>query len=381
MSAIVVVGAGMAGLSCAREFRKLDSQTSLTIVTQDRADVYSKPMLSNVLAKSLSVAKLVTATKQQTEESLSISILSEQTVTSIDSANKRLLMQGQSIEYDKLVLAVGARQRDAGIHNPDSVKLFQINHLNDYVQFKQALGSAKHVGIIGSGLIGCEFANDLASVGVTSTVIGPGKYPLANLIPAALAERLQQRLAEQGIQWLLGHKVNSLRQGADALELVLDDGQVQVCDLVLSAVGLEAELGLAKQAGLETRRGIVVNDYLQSSDSDIFALGDCAEIQGRVLPFILPIMYGARSIAASLNGTPTKVVYPIMPVVVKTPACPLCVLPVDRDEVGQWQVSGDSNGMSAVFKAPDDTIKGFALLGEAMSQRQLLVKQMNQQHQ
>jgi len=375
MKSIVIVGAGTAALSCARELRKLNKQVSISIVTQDDAEVYSKPMLSNALAKHMSPAALVTSDASQIGETLDAKVYSATCVDKLDISNKTIHSGSRQFDFDRLVLALGASQRDVGIANPQQVTIHQINHIHDYVKFRHDLEGKKQVVIIGAGLIGCEFANDLLAAGYACTVVAPASQPLHGLLPPRAGEFFRQRLAAQGVSWHFGAKASRVGKSAAGIAVQLENGDELEAELLLSAVGLQANTGLAQAAGLKTGRGIVVDHYLQTSASDIYALGDCAELDGKLWPFILPIMHGARALAATLNGDKTVLNYPHMPVVVKTPACPTVILPPPESE-GEWQCDEEDDGMCCLFRDKQDTILGFALLGGAISQRQQILKQM-----
>ena len=146
--------------------------------------------------------------------------------------------------------------------------------------------------------------------------------------------------------------------------------------MVLSAVGLRPRIELARNAGLKVNRGIVVDAQLRSSDADIFALGDCAEIEGRVLPYVLPIMHAARALARVLAGEDARVEFPAMPVVVKTPAHPVAVLPVARDALGEWKVLAEGQGIKLGFFDAQNQMRGFVLTGAYAAERSEMSKQL-----
>ena len=143
---------------------------------------------------------------------------------------------------------------------------------------------------------------------------------------------------------------------------------------MLSAIGLRPRVDLARAAGLTVNRGIVTDAVLQSSAKDVYALGDCAEIAGFNLPFVMPIMQAARALAKTLQGTATPVSYPAMPVVVKTPACPTVVCPPPPGVEGQWEESVTADGVRALFHDSAGTLRGFALVGAATKDKQALTK-------
>ena len=128
-------------------------------------------------------------------------------------------------------------------------------------------------------------------------------------------------------------------------------------------------------------RGIVVDAQLRSSDVDIFALGDCAEIAGKVQPFVLPIMHAARALARVLAGEDMKVEFPAMPVVVKTPAHPVAVIPVARDAVGEWKILSEGPeikpGIKMGFFDTQNQLRGFVLTGAFAGERSEMVKQIS----
>jgi rubredoxin-NAD+ reductase len=252
-----------------------------------------------------------------------------------------------------------------------------VNDLADYAKFRNALASAKTVAIIGAGLIGCEFANDLAGAGYAVTVIDPTAYPLSGLMPEQAGSQLLAPLSALGVTWRFGAAVKAIDSDATGYALTLSDGTALSADMVLSAVGLRPRIELARSAGLAVNRGIVVDAQLRSSDKDIFALGDCAEIDGRVLPYVLPIMHAARALARVLSGEDTQVEFPAMPVVVKTPAHPVAVLPVPRDAPGTWISLAEGQGIKLGFFDERDRLRGFALTGTHSAQRSEMVKQIS----
>lgn len=232
------------------------------------------------------------------------------------------------------------------------------------------------MAIIGPGLIGCEFANDLLSAGKQVAVIGPGAAPLDRLLPTEAGAALQNALARQGVTWHLGATALRVDRQDETYRITLSDGATLHADCVLSAVGLRPNLQLAKLAGLQTARGIVVDRHLQTSAADVYALGDCAEVEGLVLPFVMLIMHAAR-LGADLAGTPTAVNYPAMPVVVKTPACPVVVLPPAADAAGEWHIEHVADaGVRALYRDGDGRLLGFALTGAAAAERQTWSKEL-----
>jgi rubredoxin-NAD+ reductase len=333
-------------------------------------------MLSNAFAQKKDAASLVLTPAAGMAQQLGINVLANIEVRAIHLGNKQLNTTSGTIEYDKLVLALGADPIRIPLQGNAAESVWSVNDLADYARLRDALGAARSIAIMGGGLIGCEFANDLASAGYAVTVIDPSPYPLASLMPEQAGKQLLEPLAKLGVTWRFGMAVQSVNSMAVGKSLTLSDGSTLYADIVLSAIGLRPRIQLAHDAGIAVNRGIVVNEQLHTNDDAIFALGDCAEIEGRVLPFVLPIMHAGRALAKILNSESAKVEFPAMPVVVKTPAHPIVVSPVTRDAVGTWQTLASGNGVKIGFFDTANNMLGFVLTGEYAVERNEMTKKL-----
>ncbi|GHD62884.1 NAD(P)/FAD-dependent oxidoreductase [Jeongeupia chitinilytica] len=373
---VVIVGAGLAGYNLAREWRKLDTETPLVIVARDAADFYSKPMLSNALAGNKTPTSLVMKPAAKMAEELRATVRAHTEVEAIlPEARTIRLAGGEELAYRDLVLALGADPIRLPLQGDAADEVLSVNDLGDYARFAERLEGVGRVAILGAGLIGCEFANDLLSRGITPTLIDPAAAPLSRLLPQRAGELLAQRLAEAGVSFRSGASAQAVERAGSGYEVVLDSNERIAADLVLSAVGLRPRGTLAAAAGLRTARGVVVTPTLRTSAAHVYALGDCAEVAGLNLPFVMPIMQQARALAATLAGVETPVLYPAMPVLVKTPSCPTVVAPPVSGD-GEWQCEDVEGGMIARCVSVEGGLVGFALLGTATRERQALLAQL-----
>lgn len=373
---IVIIGSGMAGFTAVREIRKLDKEVPITLVTREPGYSYSKPMLSTALASNKNAEQLISMNVEGMADQLAINILSDTEVHEIDSKQQLLTTSKGLVPYTKLVLCLGSDQIRLPLQGNAVDSVISVNDLGDYAMFRQAIAGKKRVAILGAGLIGCEFANDLAIASYEVDVIDLAPQILGRLLPSEASQALQDKLSEAGIRWHLGTTVQSLDKTADGLAVTLANGKMVVCDVFLSAVGLKPRLELAQKAGIKTGLGIQVDRKLETNVQNIFSIGDCAEVDGLVLPYIMPIMQAARALAPNLLGQETMLAYPAMPVMVKTPALPTIVSPPPNGAAGQWTVSLVDGGLEALFKSPDGKLLGFALLGAATAQRAALSKEL-----
>jgi rubredoxin---NAD+ reductase len=384
MHPIVIIGSGMAGYAVAREFRKLNPDHELVMICADDATNYAKPTLSNALVGKKAPENIALGDAAKMAAQLNMRIETYTWVKAIDAtAHELTVVKDQSEQkqaYSKLVLAVGAQPIRLAITGDGSDDIHVVNNLTDYKAFRTSLEKRedKRVVILGAGLIGCEFANDLQHTDHQVTVIDLAPQPLARLLPSHVADVFQQNLEETGINFVLGTTVEKVSKVENSDYLVtLANGQSVVADVVLSAVGLQPNASVAKESGVQIGRGILTNSQLETNLADIFAVGDCAEVNGTLLPYVMPIMQQARALAKTLNGETTAVHYPAMPVAVKTPAAPLTVLPAPANIDVTWDTEEFEDGMIAKATDTEGTLRGFVLLGAtAAKQRLTLTKQV-----
>ena len=372
----VIVGTGHAGYTLAREYRKLAPDAPLTLISSDDGAAYYKPNLSKAFADGKDADGLVMKSAEAQAEALSATVLAGARVTSIDRQSQSLTTDADRISYDKLVLAVGASQRECPVEGDGVGSILHVNDLAQYRRFRSWLTGKKRVVILGAGLIGSEFANDLGANGFEVTLIDPLGWPLGRLVPEPVGVAIGNALQDLGVHLGMRQTATAVNHSDDGFAVTTSHGATIHADVVLSAIGLVPNTQVASEAGLNCGRGIQVDATLQTNDPNIFALGDCAELPGgQVLPYVLPITHSARALAKTLAGEAMPLALPAMPVIVKTPACPTVVCPPATSE-GAWRVEGDSPNFEAVFEGADGAPLGFALCGDKLARRGELAKSM-----
>ena len=371
---IVIIGSGLAGYTVIRELRKMDKDVPITLITREPGYFYSKPMLSTAFANSKLAEQLISSSSEAMATQLNLTVLGNTDVHSIDAQARLLHTSNGDVGYSKLVLALGADQIQLGLQGTAADAVMTVNDLEDYAQFREAIDGRKRVAILGAGLIGCEFANDLTLGGYSIDVIDLAAHALGRLLPEAAATALEEKLSAAGVRWHFATTAQSIDVAGEAIQITLANGSVIETDVVLSAVGLRPRIQLAREAGIKTGLGIEVNRQLQTNLDSIYAIGDCAETEGLVLPYVMPIMQAARALAPVLLGQAATLQYPAMPVMVKTPAYPIVVSPPAKGAEGQWNNTKVEGGMLCRFESNDGQLLGFALLGAATAERAALVK-------
>ena len=373
---VVIVGTGLAGYNLAREFRKLDSETPLLLITADDGRSYSKPMLSTGFGKNKEADGLSMAAPGAMAEQLKAQVRTHTRISAIDPGHKQLWIGEEAVPYRDLILAWGAQTVQVPVEGDAQDAIFPINDLEDYARFRAAAAGKRRVLIMGAGLIGCEFTNDLIAGGYEVDVVAPCEHVMPTLLHPAAAGAVQAGLEGLGARFHLGPVLIRLNRTADGVEAHLSNGDVIPCDVVVSAIGLRPRIDLAAAAGIRVNRGIEVDRLLKTSHANIFALGDCAEVEGLSLLYVMPLMSCARALARTLAGNPTAVSYGAMPITVKTPACPLVVSPVPRGYEGVWSVEGHGADIKAVCRDADGNLLGYALTGQAVSEKLALNKEL-----
>ncbi len=388
MQPIVIIGSGMAGYTLAREFRKLNPEQELVMICADDAANYAKPTLSNALAGNKVPDQIALGDAEKMRTQLNMRIETDTWVKEINAEAHELVIEkdGQKTTqaYSKLILAVGANPIRLAIAGDGSDDIHVVNSLIDYRAFRDTLANCgtehcedKHVVILGAGLIGCEFANDLKHTGHKVTVIDLATQPLGRLLPSHVASAFKNGLEEIGIQFVLGTTVEKVgKHEKKGYVITLANGQSLLADVVLSAIGLQPNITLAKSAEINTSRGVLTNVRLETNQQDIYAIGDCAEVNGTLLPYVMPIMQQARALAKTLAGQETSVHYPAMPVAVKTPAAPLTVLPAPIGVDINWETEELEDGMLAKATDAEGTLRGFVLLGPTAGKQRLTLTKL-----
>ena len=380
-ASIVIVGSGLAAYTSLREIRKLNPDIKITLITQEDGDFYSKPMLSTAFANQKNAAQLITTPKEKMIDQLKFDLLTNPNVLSIDTLSHSLAIESSGkisrLSYSKLILATGAdpiRLKLAGSGVDD---ILSVNLLSDYAVFREKLSPNSKVAILGAGLIGCEFANDLIVGGFKVEVIDLAPHPLGKLLPSEIADVLRKNLETIGVVWHLQKSTSEIiKLESNRYQVQFDNNTSIEVDIVLSAVGLKPKTQLAIDAGLNTQRGIQINRFMQTSNPDIFAIGDCVEIEGLVLPYVMPIMQSAKVLAANVLGDQKILQYPAMPVMVKTPALPLIISPPANGVQGEWHIEHIEDGIIAKFIDHHHVLQGFTLAGSATKERAKLVSQL-----
>jgi rubredoxin-NAD+ reductase len=356
---VIIVGAGEAGWACASAVREAGYDGPVTLVTACDGTVYSKPALSVAFARGQTADSLARQQGAVMAETLNLRLLSRTWAIDLDPIRKRLITTRGSLGYRYLVIASGSRARKLDWAGDGGSRLFSVNDLQGYASLRASYGDAlerarlrgraPRLLIIGAGLVGCELADDFATGGARVTLLDTAPLPLHARLAADQARALRDALMSRGISFDGGVRPVALQPGplaaegfaaqsaverAQALTVSCQwrsdsaQNQTRVFDLAISAVGVEPQTRLARQAGLRVDRAIVVDPRTLSTDAQgVFALGDCAQVGQHLGTTIEPIGRQAATIAGAITGHPVPFETRDPVWVVKTTCLPLTIRP------------------------------------------------------
>ena len=294
---VVIVGSGLAGVTLAGALPAHE----VTLVTAEAQGYYSRPRLSHGVAlDDPSAAKIV----MKPYGALGVKVLAETHAALIDRKQQQLVLDGgAALDYDILVLATGSASRIPPALATWHAHFLTLNSFDDLLRLRHrraqasSRGKRPHWAVIGGGLIGCELASDLRKAGDEVTIFHRENRLIELQLSAAHSAALDAHLAAAGVAVRYAQDVRGVAND----HVVTADGEIGAYDGVIVSTGFAPRLELARDAGLTVARGIVVDRYLRTVDPAIHALGDVAEIEGRLYPFVSPIRSQALWLAQYLH--------------------------------------------------------------------------------
>ncbi|WP_158782048.1 NADH:flavorubredoxin reductase NorW [Pantoea sp. BAV 3049] len=372
---IIIIGSGFAARQLVKNLRQRNSEQSIKLIAADSCDEYNKPELSHVFTRQQGAEDLTRQSAQDFAIQYSVQLHSHTHVTQLNPGDRLITTTAGQFTYGKLVLALGAEAARPPVEGGHLMTT--LNSQQEYRLAQHDLQLSRHILLLGGGLIGCELAMDLARAGKKVTLVDRSGHLLSSLMPAEISLRLQHCLAAAGVEFCFNRELLSLSEAGARIEARLSDDRLLTCDAVICAVGLKPNTALAEAAGLATRRGIQVDSCHTTSDPFIFALGDCAERGGKLLPFLQPIQLAAMALAKTLTGERTPVSQPPMLVKIKTPDCPYQLAGDSASEELEWKMELGREGIIARGFSREGHLNAFVVSENQISQSFPLLKQLN----
>jgi len=298
---IVVIGAGAGAYGFVKSYRELNQGDQITIFSKENHPFYNRVMLPDYISGEQRWEQLVKM-KDSEEPAYNIRLLRGVSIEKIDRENKQVFdSRGIKTPYDVLLIATGSR---ASIpkNTPSLPGIFSMRSRNDADNFKKHVPKNGHVVVVGGGLLGLEMAASLREIGIKITIIHRTSRFLNRQLDALGSQLLHEEMADQGCDIYYDDEVQLFYGRSKLTGIGLKSGRKINCDAMILAIGTTPNLEIAKECGLAIKRGVIVNERLQTSDPDIYAIGEIAEFEGTLYGITAAAEQQAEVVAKYMNG-------------------------------------------------------------------------------
>lgn len=276
----VILGNGAAGHYAAEAIRKRDRTGTITMISNEPYRTYSRPMLTKSIMAGLNEEQIAVEDASWYEENHIYQILGHEVVKIDPEAKEVHLDDGSKYHYTKLIYALGSECFIPPIKGVDKDGVIAIRRLSDTKKVAEKLKETKHAVVIGGGVLGLEAAWELKKSRCEVTVLELAPVLMGRQLDKTAGEMLKKISEGQGIQIHTGVQIEAIEGGEKAEGVRLADGTVIPAELVIVSCGVRANTALAKEAGIETDRAVIVNEKMETNIPDIYACGDCAQYEG-----------------------------------------------------------------------------------------------------
>jgi NAD(P)H-nitrite reductase large subunit len=300
---LLIIGNGAAGISAAEAARSLNQEVNIKIITAEGVEAYYRPILSDYLSQEIEDKKFYLKTKEWYEQKR-IEVIYNKKVEKIDSTKKEIILSdGLKEKYDKLIITSGSRASVPPILGVEKEGVFTFRTKEDADRIKSYAKKSKNAVVVGGGVLGLEAAWELKSLGLNVTVVEMESRIFPKQLDETGSKLVEEVVHNSGIKVYKNHSVKKI-MGTNKVEAVeIDSGKKIEADMVLLSVGIKSNIDLAKNIGIKCNLGIIVNDKMETSHSDIHAAGDSAEHDGLVIGlWVTAIKQGGVAGANAVSG-------------------------------------------------------------------------------
>jgi len=309
----LILGNGIAGISAALSARDHDEKGEITIVTKSPMPFYYRIRLIEYLAKKIPIEKLI-AYKDSYYKDKNINVILNKGAVRIDSENKKVMFEdGSMMEYDKLLLATGARPRYPNIEGMDKEGILKFRGASDSDEIIEHVDICDNVVILGGGVLGIEAANSLVNLGKDVTVLESADRLLHRQLDMEGSKILQKALEKKKIKFIFGKKIKRILGDKSIKGIEFEDGSIFDTESIVLSAGIIPRLELCESAGINFDRGIIVDEYMKTNIDSIFAAGDVAEYKGNLYGLWAPSKEQGEIAGENMTGVKIKKYNPTLP--------------------------------------------------------------------
>ncbi|HOL47107.1 MAG TPA: FAD-dependent oxidoreductase [bacterium] len=276
---ILIIGASAAGISAAETLRKLDKNCNITILTKENCNrPYSKSLLAYLFSNRIDLNKIYFKPKNFFEK-YNLTYFNNEEVIEIDRKNKFIKTKNnKKLNYDKLLLATGSKSFIPEINNISLNNIFTFNEYQNYQDIKKNLNNAKNIVVLGAGFVGLEIAYALNNLGFDVSIVEKCSQILPNQMDNTGSYFIQKELENKGIKFFLNQSIIEIEGSKNISNVILSDKTRLKSNMLIICSGVIPNKEIAKNADLETKKGLVVDEYLTTSDNNIYGAGDIIEL-------------------------------------------------------------------------------------------------------
>ncbi|MFD1672757.1 nitrite reductase large subunit NirB [Agrilactobacillus yilanensis] len=306
---LVVIGNGMAGIRAVENVLQCNPDLfEITIIGDENYPAYNRILLSEVLEKQMDWPDIITNNEAWYDEN-NVRLINHDPAVAIDRTQQLVTTaSGQVVPYDQLVLATGSYPFVLPVPGHTLTNVVAFRTINDGKYMQRLAQQGASIAVIGGGLLGLEAAAGLVDQGASVSVIELAPWLMATQLDETAAKLLQKDLEARGLKFYLGAQTKSILgdESGKVKGLQFDNGEVIDVQMVVMSLGIRPETAIAKAAGLKVDRGIQVDDFMRTSDSRIYAIGECMEHAGACIGTVAPSYVQAKIVADVLCGEPTE---------------------------------------------------------------------------
>lgn len=369
----LIIGSGVAGITAVKELiKERNENDNITIVSDEKYPFYYRPRLIEYLSGEVEIDDIIINDKEWFKNN-GINLNLKERVIDILPEKKKIISEKSTYNYDKLLLANGARCFVPPIEGTDNENVFTLRKAEDAEEiFKTAIKKDKAI-VIGGGLLGLESAYNLSQAGLEVTVMERGSYLLNRQLDKEGAKTLQNLLEEKGLNFVLNASTEKISEMPNSLEVLISEKGKYSADLVLLSTGVRSNISLVKDTDIKVNKGIIVNEKMETNHKDIYAAGDVAEYNGTIYGIWPPSMKQGKIAGKNLLGIENKFDGFVSSYSLKVAGVSLVSKGIIDDDNYTSEVSKQKGKYKKIVKKNDEII-GVILIGEFDNKSKLINK-------
>lgn len=363
----LIIGNGVAGINAAKTIKKKSPEAEVEVYSEELYHYYPRPRLIEFLAGELDLDGLYFYSENWYEERGIKVHLDSRVEKIIPLQRKIMLSNGKEISYERLLLATGSSPSLPPIKNLEKQGVFTLRTVADALAIKDYAEKAQNAVVIGGGVLGLEAARGLKALGLNVTVIEFFPRLLPRQLDGDGAGILKRLIENMGINVFLNSATSEILGNGEARGILLSDHQRVNGELILISAGIRSNIDLAKQAGIAVNKGIVVNNYLATNFSNIYAAGDVAEHQGRIYGIIPAALEQSEAAAMNMLGEAVEYQGTVPSNTLKVVGVDLISMGIvnpEEDGYEELRMIDDERGIYKKAVLKDGQVVGAILLGE-----------------